>query len=355
MAIEGDISTRIFYFTGTGNALKSASWIQASMQQNGIQTDLTNIATIRGKKPDLENNHLIGICSPTHGFNFPPVVLNFLFKLPRAKKQSAFIVNTRAGMKLGKFFLPGLSGVAQLFTALILLLKGYKIVGMRPIDMPSNWISLHPGIKEQVSVSIMKRCKTISTKFGEKIASGKKDFKALQDIIQDLLIAPVSLGYYFIGRFVFAKSFYADHYCTLCYKCVRECPVKAIRKIDNRPYWTHNCESCMHCMNTCPVNSIQTAHGFIVGVFIISISVILKIGWNILLDNTDSSIINSIYEIGILKFTIESIIAIFILIVAYRIMHYLLKFKFFERFIAYTSFTSYRFWRRFKNIRIQSV
>lgn len=355
MAVEGNKSAKIFYFTGTGNALKSAAWIQTGLQQKGVSAELINIAGIRGKKADSGNTRLIGICSPTHGFNFPPIVLNFLFKLPRAKKQSAFIVNTRAGMKMGKLFLPGLSGIAQLFAALVLVLKGYRIVGMRPVDMPSNWISLHPGIKEQVSVSIMKRCKTISQHFGEKMASGKKDFTALKDLIQDILIAPVSLGYYLIGRYVFAKSFYADRYCTLCYKCIRECPVKAIKKIDKRPYWTHRCESCMHCMNTCPVNAIQTAHAFVIGTFILTTSVLLKIGWKLILDRTASPLINSIYELELLKFTIESVLTIFFLLVAYRMMHYLLKFKFFERFISSTSLTSYRFWRRFKNIKMQGI
>ena len=355
MASADKITAQIFYFTGTGNALKSASWVQGGMVQKGLSTALVNIADVRGEKIDLGTNKLIGICSPTHGFNFPPIVLNFLFKLPRAKQQSAFILNTRAGMKLGKLFLPGLSGVAQLFTALVLVLKGYKIIGMRPVDMPSNWISLHPGIKDQVSLSIMKRCKTICLQFGERLASGKKDFKALQDILQDLLIAPVSLGYYLIGRFVFAKSFYADRYCTRCYKCIRECPVNAIKKVDNRPYWTHKCESCMHCMNTCPVNAIQTAHGFVIGVFIITTAVMLKIIWNIVLRQTNASFIHSIYETGLAKFTIESIITIFFLLIAYRIMHALLKFAFFEKMVSYTSLTTYRFWRRFKNIRIQAV
>jgi hypothetical protein len=49
-------------------------------------------------------------------------------------------MNTRAGVKLGQLFLPGLSGIALLLAAVVLMAKGYSIAGMRPIDMPSNWL-----------------------------------------------------------------------------------------------------------------------------------------------------------------------------------------------------------------------
>lgn len=348
-------SAAIYYFSGTGNAQKTTSWMANSFREKGIQAEIINIDSHRTKEHVNNNFDLIGFCSPTHGFNFPPVVLNFITRFPKGKGQKVFLVNTRAGMKMGKLFLPGLSGIAQLFSALILFLKGYRIVGMQPIDMPSNWISIHPGIKLQVATSIMHRCKIIVEKFALRIANGEKDFRALFDIVQDLMIAPISLGYYLVGRFIFAKSFYADRNCTLCYKCIKECPVSAIKKIDSRPFWTHHCESCMHCMNNCPVNAIQTAHGMVAGTLYVSISVILKLVWEILLKQTNSPFIDKIYEVGMLKFTIESIVAIFFLILAYRIMHFLLKIPFFERFISYTSLTSYRFWRRFKSPKINAI
>ncbi len=89
---------------------------------------------------------LVGFCSPTHGFNLPPIVLTFIRNFPKVKNKDAFILNTRGGMKLYKLFLPGLSGIAQLLPALMLSLKGFRIVGMQPLDLPSNWLILHPGL-----------------------------------------------------------------------------------------------------------------------------------------------------------------------------------------------------------------
>ena len=150
----------IYYFSGTGNARQSAEWIAESMQHNNILAEIFNIA----KKTEPEaisdsSGTLLGFCFPTHGFNAPPIMLRFLSQLPRTKnKTKVFLLNTRAGMKLSKLFTPGLNGLALILPAIILRLKGYRIIAYRPIDLPSNWISVHPGLKQTVINSIVGRC-----------------------------------------------------------------------------------------------------------------------------------------------------------------------------------------------------
>ena len=106
-------------------------------------------------------------------------------------------------------------------------------------------------------------------------------------------------------------------------------------------------------MNNCPTNAIQTAHGFVFAVFYIVIAVIMKSVWNLLINSTLSDVITPIYANGSLKFTIESAVAFFFLVLAYRMMHFLIKIPLIERIVTYTSFTSYKFWRRFKGNSIR--
>src|SRR5512133_3251300 len=122
----------IYFFSGTGNARKVASWISdmalsEKMQVQCIDIGKTNRTHVQTPPPDA----LIGFCSPTHGFNFPPVMMNFIFRFPKASRNKVFLINTRAGVKIFKLFIPGLSGVALLLSALTLLLKGYRITGLR--------------------------------------------------------------------------------------------------------------------------------------------------------------------------------------------------------------------------------
>lgn len=331
----------IFYFSGTGNSKQVAKWISEFAAARSIDCKLFDISkTDVLQLEPLDSNALIIIISPVHGFNFPKITLDFIAHFPKGKNKLV-LMNTRAGMKIGSFITPGLTGIAFILSSLLLKRKGYKIVGQIPFDMPSNWISIHPALNERTVKFIHQKNYDRVKKHTDIIFDGKKDFIALRDIIQDLLIAPVSLGYYFVGRFVFAKTFYASYKCDNCDVCIKQCPVKAIEKINNRPYWTFDCESCMKCMNSCPQRAIETAHGLL----IISIFLISTISSLILTPHLPESGINDF-----LRFLIVNSLLMAFLWILYKAQHLLIGKKFIAKLIALTSLTYYKFWGRYKSI-----
>ena len=338
---------RMYYFSGTGNSRQVAEWIKEVAEKNQVEARLENIPEIGHDPLEIDSSDLIGFFSPTHGFNFPPIMLKFLWHFPKGRNK-VFIMNTRAGVKLWKLHLFGLSGLAQLFAAFILKVKGYKIVGMRPVDLPSNWISLHPGLRKKVVVSMVKRCRRNTERFAQKILTGRRDFRALFDILQDLAISPVAIGYYFVGRYVLAKSFIASSACTMCRLCIDRCPVQAIMEIDRRPYWTFRCESCMQCMNHCPERAIQTAHGLVIGSLYLLFTVGMEWLYFYSADKLPEGSLSSFLHHGTSEFLIASALCIPFLWLSYRLLHYLMRFKFVEWLVIYTSLTVFRFWRRYK-------
>ncbi|MEI6569620.1 MAG: hypothetical protein WCR20_23285, partial [Verrucomicrobiota bacterium] len=172
----------IYFFSGTGNARNVAHWFADVARELKIPVETTDIAKVDRKKiQPPPAGSLVGFISPTHGFNYPPAMMYFIFRFQRSKGNRVFLMNTRAGLKLSKWFVPGLSGLALWLSALVLLLKGYRIVGLRSIDLPSNWISFHPGVKEKVVESIYSHCKGITERFATKILSGKKVYTAFRD------------------------------------------------------------------------------------------------------------------------------------------------------------------------------
>ncbi len=343
----------IYYFSGTGNAMNVSRWIANTSCNYKVESKIIDISKLENRrKIEIENDTLIGICSPTHGFNFPPIMFHFILRFPRAKNNKMFIVNTRAGMKMGSYFLPGLSGLAQFFSALILRIKGFKIIGMHPIDLPSNWISFHPGIKPTVVQSIYNKRKRETERFAHKIFRGEKDLKAVKDIVQDILISPIAIMYYVIGRFVLAKSFYASKDCTKCDICIKNCPIHAIKTIDKRPYWTYRCESCMRCMNNCPERAIEAAHGFVIGAWILINSLILFHIYKALPIYEFFKSHLSIWLSKLILFFINAFLVVSFFILFYWIFHYLIRFRFFERIVVYTSLTKWKFWRRYKAPRL---
>lgn len=337
----------IYYFSGTGNAKNTAFWIADELEKKEIKCEVHHIAKIKSSKIAIPNeNTLIGFISPTHGFHFPEIMRKFIRRFPKVKNCSAFVVNTRAGLRIGKVFIPGLSGVLHYWSSIILQLKGFRVIGLQAVDLPSNWLSLHPAVRKKGIELIYLHIEPKVRSFATKIIDGKKSYRALYDIIQDIIVAPIAVLYILFGRYFFAKSFIASSNCDICGLCKTNCPVQAIKQVDNRMFWTIKCESCMKCMSMCPQKAIETAHGFIIigSIILAAFSAFLInhiltfspfLDWQFLENENIKSILNTILFFPLL-------------FIAYRIMHWLMRFKLFERIFVLSSLTKYNFWGRYK-------
>jgi ferredoxin len=338
-------SLYIFYFSGTGNARASSEWIADEADKRGLKTVVQQIDRLENIIiPSADEKPLIGFAFPTHGFNAAPIMIRFIAGFPRGLCKEIFLLNTRAGMKLYKLFLPGLSGAALLMPAFILWLKGYKCIGFRPVDLPSNWIPLHPGLKKKVIESIVIRCEKIVRNFAKVILDGEKVYRGLYSLPVDLIISPVALGYYIGGRFFLSKTFIANYNCNNCGQCIRECPTSSIKYVNDRPYWNLTCESCMRCLNHCPQKAIEAAHGMATVFWIIFTVVntqLILIIINTLHIHPETwwwRIASNIIGIGGM---------ILISTLLYRLIHYTMGLKPVRYLIRFTSLTALPFWRRY--------
>ncbi len=325
----------IFYFTGTGNSGKVAEWISQVADELGIPVQNIHIGEINRREflktnpPSISSpGHNYLFISPTHGFNYAPVMMHFIMRFPKGQNKVA-LINTRAGMRIGKFVTPGLSGIALLFSALILKIKGFSIQALFPVDLPSNWISIHPAIRRKGLEIIHAKNKKRVQKFAHRFFSGERVLRGLRDLIQDIIISPIAVLYYIIGRFFLAKTFFATSKCTNCGLCQKQCSVKAIKTIHGRKFWTYKCESCMHCMGNCPENAIQTGHGYVIGLTVLYMSVLI-----------------GLFEIKhpILDFTIDNTLYIIYLFIGYRVIHWLMRFGWIMKIFEFTSLTRLKFW-----------
>lgn len=332
-------NTKIFYFSGTGNSKRVALWFFEFAMNNGASCQIINIAEAnQDVLEDITFDSLLVIVSPIHGFNYPKITLDFIRKFPKGKNR-VVLMNTRGSVKVGKFVTPGLTGIAFMLSAIILNRKGYHIIGQIPFDMPSNWISIHPSIRRKSANFIMDKSYFCAKKHFVKLFCDKNNFASRNDIIQDILISPVSLAYYLIGRFFLAKSYYASSKCTNCNICLERCPVKAIKKVDGRPFWTFKCESCMKCMNNCPVDAIETPHGlWVILIYLTTIFCLYIV----------SCFLPMFLQSWIIIFLTFSLILIACLRILYRLQHFGLMYRTIGKLISFASLTYYKFWGRYK-------
>ncbi len=345
---QNERTLRMFFFSGTGNARNVARWMVEAWRERGHAAEAVDLAAVDVEAVDVGPHDDIGLASPTHGFNFPPITLAFLFRFPRTTwGNRVCIVNTRGGVRVFGVYVPGLSGATQLLAALVFLLKGYRVVGMRPIDLPSNWISLHPGLPADTVRAIYERCEAVTRRSANRLLDGQRDLRALFDLPQDLLVAPIALGYYLAGRYLFAKSFIASAACDACGTCISQCPVQAVRLVAGRPFWSHRCESCMRCMNHCPKRAIETAHGFIAGFLFLFEIALLVLVYPAL--RPVASMLSASGVVGALsRFAFDTAFMLVALFLSYRLLHHGMRVRLIERLTVFTSLTHFGFWRRYR-------
>jgi NAD-dependent dihydropyrimidine dehydrogenase PreA subunit len=336
----------IYYLSGTGNALIAARWFADQARRRGMTADIIPIDRFRTplQVPDGEGT-LIGFFYPTHGFSLPWYMLKFMLAFPRGRRD-IFCLNTFGGTKIGKVHLPGLSGLALILPALLFFLKGYRMRGLVSLNLPSNWISLHPGLTPSAVASLADHCRNKVESYAASLLSGGTPFHGLISLPFDLAVSPVALGYTFVGRFWLAKMYLATLECDGCGICESSCPMNALIMKNKRPFWTFHCESCMRCMNICPKKAIQVSHLFTA----MSAYVLYGLLFPFAMFYA-SRFVPSITAIIASESQIMSLFKAWILLsvmfLAYRLVQALTRFRPFNYSFAGLSLTRLPFWRRY--------
>ncbi|OGP60554.1 MAG: hypothetical protein A2V67_15210 [Deltaproteobacteria bacterium RBG_13_61_14] len=257
----------VIYFTsGTGNSYRAAVWAGQRAEAAGAGVRVVGIEQAQPEAEKLSGSgSLLGIVMPTHGFIAPWHMIKFAARLPRGQGAQAFCIATRAGLKLGPVFTPGISGSGTFLIALLLALKGYSVRGILSLDMPSNWTSLHPALSPTSVGAIIARAEPRVAQFLTRILSGRRSWftiSNLYELLWAVLLFPVSLGYLSVGRVGLAKLFFANFQCNGCGICQDSCSLQAVRLRGRKkpwPFWSYHCASCMRCMSYCPQQAIEAS------------------------------------------------------------------------------------------------
>jgi hypothetical protein len=272
------LTAQIHWMSGTGNSLRLAREFTSLFEGQGGSASSWQISPSPSR---LQKVGWLVVFFPTHGFTTPWPVIRWVWALPRGKGVLAAVVSSRAGWWMGACF-RGLTGSAPFIPALLLFLKGYRVRGILSVDMPSNWILVHPGLNENHIAHFLERGLRKTRAFTNDLLSGRRRLWSLDNLfefVSGVILLPVSAGYLLYGRPFFAKLFFANERCDGCGVCAAHCPEDAIRMIgtDPKPYWTLHCESCMRCMNVCPRRSVEAGHSL--GVLLYLAAWVPPIGW----------------------------------------------------------------------------
>jgi len=247
---ELNMSTEIYYFSGTGNSLHVAEELQKKI----VDSKLISIVSLLSNDVIEIHGETVGFVFPLHGMTIPIPVKAFIEKVNLKSSHYIFGIVTRGGTKSFSFkkidkILKKKGRCLDSCFHLNMLSNNPKFEGY---DIPTN------ETIDTMESEIQNQLNLIQKIIIEKKKSRKADstFIVPSGFILERLVL---LGMFFAEHIRVKNYLYSDEKCNGCGICAMVCPSQKIKIIDGKPLWQNKvqCYMCYACLNYCPQQSVQ--------------------------------------------------------------------------------------------------
>ncbi|MBQ6548558.1 MAG: EFR1 family ferrodoxin [Prevotella sp.] len=251
----------IFYFSGTGNTRWVAQQIAEAIGEAFYY--IPDLMREDRYTFELKEDETIGFCFPTHGWQPPRIVRDFIRKLIINYQLST--VNcycwalTTCGDNMGE--------AMTILNRDLAKSEGLRSAEGEPLQAETQFSVIMP--ESYVCLPFMKT--DLEDKEHWKIENAKHQMHHIISVIKDRKRGIVELekgatprlysyviGGYFNAKMITDTKFMVDaEKCISCGKCVKICPVDNIK--GTPPEWLHNgrCTCCLACYHYCPTHAIN--------------------------------------------------------------------------------------------------
>jgi Pyruvate/2-oxoacid:ferredoxin oxidoreductase delta subunit len=234
-----DMTTTIYWFSGTGNSFHAAARIGAA-----LEAELVPIASPTAAAGEPADR--IGIVFPVYGFGAPAIVMRFIEQMPVKEGSEAFCVATCGGM----------AGAAVSIVERLLKTRGVTLTAGYVIRMPDNYPPFGGAPRAERSSELNDKAEARIAEIAGSLKSGTGG-----RIERPTMITRAAGGFisYWFTRSLAKtdRKFFADGKCNGCEICAKVCPVDNIEIADGIPNWLGHCEQCYACFHWCPQKAVQ--------------------------------------------------------------------------------------------------
>lgn len=239
----------IYYYSGTGNSAYAASELS---RMTGEKSDPVSIPkALRHTHLDIYTDEYLGFVFPIYSWGIPPIVLNFIEKLPAELFERRYVwavctCGDEAGAAMRKF------------AKAVKKVSGKAPDLMMSLIMPNNYVLL-PGFDVDSSVVADRKLNEAPRRLRYISDTIRQKLPCVRDVHEGSFPTLRSLVYPLFKRWgINPRRWHVSNKCVACGKCSRICPVdNIVYDSHGHPVWGDNCLSCCACYHVCPHRAIS--------------------------------------------------------------------------------------------------
>jgi ferredoxin/flavodoxin len=243
-------SIGIAYFSGTGNTRLVADLLAEALRRRGAMVEVLAIEEVlmtRGRW-DTAPYQRIGIGWPVHALDAPRIVYEFIRRLPPGGGKPVFTFRSAGD--------PFWNGGPTEPTRRALAQRGYRVRREDLLVMPPNVLIACPDtVARQLYLKAEQRVEAIASAILT-VGGAELDVIAESPLFQRA-VARVFAKAEGVGARLTGRCWRVTPDCTLCNRCVDECPIGNIARDLNRLVLGWDCLLCLRCVYRCPEQAIK--------------------------------------------------------------------------------------------------